>query len=169
MIYVLLAEGFEEVEALCTVDVLRREGLEVKTVSITEEKTVEGSHKIKVVADLTSDELVLEDCECLVLPGGMPGTLNLDSSELVDHAIKYMNEKKRRIGAICAAPLCLGRRGLLKGKNATCFPGFEDELVGANAQGTPAVSDGLITTGRSMEDALTFAKELASQIKKDRL
>ena len=168
MIYVLLADGFEEVEALCTVDVLRREGLTVKTVSITDGLTVTGSHEIKVVADLLASEVTLSDCECLVLPGGMPGTLNLDASDFVDKALAYMKEEKRRIAAICAAPLCLGRRGLLKGKNATCFPGFEGELIGANALGTPAVSDGLITTGRSMEDALAFAKELASQIKNDR-
>ena len=134
MIAVFLAEGFEEVEALTTVDVLRREDLEVKTVSVTEAKFVTGSHGIKVEADLVKDEFSLDLCECLVLPGGMPGTLNLDGSPFVDEALKYMYENKRRIAAICAAPLCLGRRGMLVGKSATCFPGFEKELAGAIIQ-----------------------------------
>lgn len=169
MIAVFLAEGFEEVEALTAVDLLRRENFEVKTVSVSEAKFVTGSHGIKVEADLVSAEFSPAECECLVLPGGMPGTLNLDGSPFVDGALRFMYENGRRIAAICAAPLCLGRRGMLEGKNATCFPGFEKELKGANHLNIGSISDGLITTGRSMEDALGFAKELADALKKDRL
>ena len=167
MIIVCLATGFEEIEALTPVDVLRRAGLDVKTVAIgTDTKSVTGSHGITVVADMTERELSARSdfpacVEHIILPGGMPGSLNLDASPFVDKMLHCVKEKGGHIGAICAAPLVLGRRGLLIEKKATCFPGFEGELVGATVCGEVCVSDGNITTANGMEAALPFAKELA--------
>lgn len=159
MIIVLLAEGFEEIEALTPVDILRREGFDVKTVGISG-KTVTGSHGISVIADAIPSEINLTEVELAVFPGGMPGSLNLDASDYTDKVISEVYGKGGRIAAICAAPLVFGRRGLLKGKNATCFPGFEHELIGANATGENYVTDGNITTGKGMTVSLEFAREL---------
>lgn len=159
MILVTLANGFEEIEALTPVDLLRRQNMNVKTVAIGE-NPVTGSHGITVLADLIADEVELDEVEHLILPGGMPGTLGLDSSPFVDRVIEAVKEKGGHIGAICAAPLILGRRGLLVGKHATCFPGFEDELKGAQITKAEVVTDGNITTACGMEAALPFAREL---------
>lgn len=164
MIIVCLATGFEEIEALTPVDILRRGGFDVKTVAIgTETKIVTGSHGISVMADITERELSARSdfpacVEHLVLPGGMPGSLNLDASPFVDGLLRSVNECGGQIGAICAAPLVLGRRGMLRGKRATCFPGFEAELEGAEIVREDAVTSGNITTGSGMEAALPFAK-----------
>ena len=163
MIIVLLAEGFEEIEALTPVDMMRRAGLDVKTVGISG-KTVVGSHGITVVADATPDEIDLSKVDFAVFPGGMPGSLNLDASPFTDEIIKAVNENGGRMAAICAAPLVLGRRGLLKGKRATCYPGFEKELIGAECVDEGVVTDGSITTARGMGVSLAFAKELISLI-----
>ena len=165
MVIVLLAEGFEEIEALTPVDILRRRGVNVKTVGMTGE-LVYGSHGIGVLADLTVDEVKLEDIEMTILPGGMPGTLNLDKNSYTDTYIKAAIENGGRVAAICAAPLVLGRRGLLKGKKATCFPGFEGELVGAEVVKESVVTDGIFTTACGMEAALAFAKEIERLIVK---
>jgi 4-methyl-5(b-hydroxyethyl)-thiazole monophosphate biosynthesis len=159
MIIVLLAEGFEEIEALTPVDMFRRASLDVKTVGISG-KTVTGAHGITVVADATPDEIDLAKVDFAVFPGGMPGSLNLDASKYTDKVISAVLANGGRLAAICAAPLVLGRRGLLKGKNATCFPGFECELTGATVIDADFVTDGNITTGRGMEYSLPFAKEL---------
>lgn len=159
MIIVLLADGFEEIEALTPVDMMRRAGLDVKTVGISG-KTVVGSHGIAVVADATTDEIDLSKVDFAVFPGGMPGSLNLDASPYTDEVISAVLSNGGRLAAICAAPLVLGRRGLLNGKNATCFPGFEGELHGATIIDADFVTDGNITTGRGMEYSLPFAKEL---------
>ena len=167
MIIVCLAPGFEEIEALTPVDVLRRAGLDVKTVAIgTDTKSVSGSHGITVVADITERELSARSdfpacVEHIILPGGMPGSLNLDASPFVDKMLPLVKESGGHIAAICAAPLVLGRRGFLKEKKATCFPGFEQELVGATVTGEICVTDGNITTANGMEAALPFAKRLA--------
>lgn len=163
MILVVLAEGFEEIEALTPVDMMRRASLPVKTVAIGE-NPVMGAHGIAVVADMLADEVRLDEVEHLILPGGMPGSLNLDASPLVDALIKSVSGHEGHIGAICAAPLVLGRRGLLRGKRATCFPGFEEELVGAELIKQDVVTDGNITTANGMEAALPFAKELCTRI-----
>ena len=160
MIAVLLAEGFEELEALSPVDILRRAGLDVKTVGITG-KTVTGSHGIPVVADILPNEVDLSGVEAVIFPGGMPGSLNLDASEFSDKIIDAVTKNGGRIAAICAAPLVLGRRGLLRGKRATCFPGFESELTGALTVDAPVVTDGNITTARSFDAAFAFGEELA--------
>ena len=159
MIVVLLADGFEEIEALTPVDVLRREGLNVKTVGINGKIAV-GAHKIPVVCDIISHEVPLNEVSMVIFPGGMPGALNLDASPFTDKIIEAVVRGGGRIAAICAAPLVLGRRGLLKGKRATCYPGFEGELLGATVTGEDVVTDGNITTPRGMEVALEFAREL---------
>lgn len=159
MIITLLANGFEEIEALTPVDVLRRAGLDVKTCSIGE-KGVMGAHGIEVFSDLSPSEIDPADVDMLILPGGMPGATNLDASPLTDALIESVLSKGGRLAAICAAPLVLGRRGLLEGKNATCYPGFESELSGANVTGEGVVTDGNITTAKGMGVALDFALEL---------
>ena len=159
MIIVLLADGFEEIEALTPVDMLRRAGLEVKTVGITSKIAV-GSHGISVVCDAVPADINLSDVSMAIFPGGMPGSLNLDASPYTDEVIGSLLSRGGHIAAICAAPLVLGRRGLLAGKKATCFPGFESELVGAAVTGEEFVTDGNITTGKGMEYSLPFAKEL---------
>lgn len=161
MIAVMLAEGFEELEALTPVDILRRAGLDVKTVAIGN-RTTKGTHGISVIADLVADELALEEVDAVIFPGGMPGATNLDACPFTDKIIEAVTSRGGRLAAICAAPLVLGRRGLLRSKKATCFPGFEGELVGAIATGEPVVTDGCITTGRDMWSAMAFAEELRS-------
>lgn len=159
MVIVLLADGFEEIEALTPVDMLRRAGVAVKTVGISG-KIVVGAHSIPVVCDASPDEIDLSDVSMAVFPGGMPGSLNLDASAYTDKVISSVTSRGGRIAAICAAPLIFGRRGLLEGKRATCFPGFENELRGATVTDEDVVTDGHITTGKGMEFSLPFAKEL---------
>ena len=161
MIAVLLADGFEEIEALTPVDMLRRAGLEVLTVGITSKVAV-GAHGISVICDSLPEEIDVEKISTVILPGGMPGSLNLDASPFTDEIIASVNARGGRIAAICAAPLVLGRRGLLRGKRATCYPGFENELVGATVTGESVVTDGSITTAKGMGVALEFSKELIS-------
>ena len=163
MIAVLLADGFEEIEALTPVDMLRRAGLDVKTVGISGRIAV-GSHGIAVVCDLTADEVDLGEVSTVVFPGGMPGSLNLDKSPFTDKIISSVCERGGRLAAICAAPLILGHRGLLNGKVATCYPGFEKELIGATVTDAGVVTDGNVTTARGMGVALEFSKELISLI-----
>lgn len=161
MIIILLADGFEEIEALMPLDVLRRAGLDVKTVAVGSKIAV-GSHGIPVICDMTNEEVDLSRVSTVILPGGMPGSLNLDASPFVDEAIRVCLSRGGRVGAICAAPLVLGRRGLLEGKRAACYPGFEKELIGASVVDAPVVTDGQITTARGMGVADKFAAELLS-------
>lgn len=167
MIYLFLAPGFEEVEALAPLDLLRRADLAVCTVGIGG-KAVTGAHGITVLADMT-DEAFLEadsiDPAMVILPGGMPGSLNLDASPAVDKAIEVAAARGAYLCAICAAPLILGRRGLLKGRRATCYPGFEAELMGATEIGGLVIRDGNIITATGMGVALEFGLELVSVLK----
>ena len=156
MVYVFLANGFEEMEALSPVDILRRAKIEVKTVGIGS-KTVMGSHNIPVVCDITEDEVSFDNLEGIILPGGMPGTLNLEKNKTVNEFIDYSQRNGLIIGAICAAPSILGHKGLLKGKKATCFNGFEKELEGAVIVEKPAVTDKNIVTGWGAGGAFDFA------------
>lgn len=160
-IALLLANGFEEVEALLPLDLLRRAGVTVETVGIGS-KTVIGAHNIPVVADITDAEADANDYDGVIFPGGMPGATNLDGASFTDEIIAAVNSKGGRLAAICAAPLILGRRGLLKGKKAVCYPGFESELIGAEISTLGVVTDGVITTAKGMGVALEFAKELTS-------
>lgn len=163
MIIILLADGFEEIEALTPLDMLRRAGITVKTVGIGGKIAV-GSHGIPVVCDLLPDEVNLNDVSTVIFPGGMPGSLNLDASPFTDKVIAEITGKGGRLAAICAAPLILGRRGLLMGKKAVCYPGFENELVGAIVTDDDVITDGFITTAKGMGVALSFSKELISLI-----
>lgn len=164
MVYVFLAEGFEETEALAPVDILRRAGAEVRTVGVTG-KTVTSSHKVPVVADIVKDEIALDDeLELVVLPGGMPGANNLEADETVQKAIDFCVGNDRFVAAICAAPKILGHKGLLAGRKATCFPGFEKDLEGAEITGEPAVTDGRFITGKGAGAALDFGFALVAAL-----
>lgn len=163
MIYVFLADGFEELEALAPVDILRRGGLNVKTVGVGG-KTVCGAHKIPVVCDITEGEAATDGLEGIILPGGMPGTLNLEKSKCVQRFIDFAAKNGLYIGAICAAPSILGHRGLLKGKKATCFPGFEKDLDGSEFTDLPVVTDGKITTACGAGAAFDFGFRLLSEL-----
>ena len=168
MIYMFLADGFEEVEALCPLDVLRRAGLEVTTVGIGGRDTIRGAHGITVHADIP--DILYRDSapDMLILPGGMPGAENLDNSRIVDTALKCAIRKGSYLAAICAAPMVLGKRGLLEGKRATCFPGFEEYLKGALVENdSTVVRDGNIITAKGMGVALDFGLELVKCLKGD--
>lgn len=168
MVYVFLADGFEEVEALTPVDVLRRASVDVRTVGIGE-RCVTGSHGIKVTSDISSDEalsmLEAEKPEMIVLPGGMPGASNLDSSPVVSKFIEESVKCGAYIGAICAAPMILGKRGLLNGHLATCYPGFEKYLEGAEYCNAPIAVSGKFITSNGMGNALNFALQLTAVLK----
>ena len=163
MIYLFLANGFEEVEALTPLDYLRRCELPVKTVAVGN-RLVTGSHKITVTADLLISEVRPEDAQMIILPGGMPGTLNLEQSTKVQEMIDYCAENGRWIAAICAAPSILGHKGLLHGKRATCYVGFEDQLEGAQYTGAPVEADGNIITSRGAGTANQFAFRLVEAL-----
>ncbi len=162
MVYVFLADGFEEIEALTPVDLLRRAGVEARTVSIYEgRKTVTGARKITVCADITIDEAVPDKADIIVLPGGMPGTVNLLECSKLMTIVDAQNANGKRIAAICAAPArILGAKGLLTGKKATCYPGLEEYLEGATPVTDSVVTDGNITTSRGLGTAVDFACEL---------
>ena len=163
MVYIFLAEGFEECEALAPIDILRRAGIEIKTVGIGN-KTVTGSHGIPVVCDLEENEITTENLEGIILPGGMPGTINLENSETVQSYIDYAAENELLIGAICAAPSILGHKNLFNDKKATCFTGFEKDLLGANVINAPVVSDGNIVTAYGAGAAFLFGFRLLERL-----
>ena len=168
MVLEFLATGFEEIEALTPVDVLRRAGVDVKTVAIgVDGKAVEGAHGIKVDADLTADEaLALGDkIEMIILPGGMPGSKNLDESDVVDGYVRRASDEGAYMASICAAPMIPGKRGLLRGKRAVCYPGFEEYLDGAVLTGGRVEVDGNMITACGMGAALEFALQLAKLLK----
>ncbi len=155
MIYMFLAEGFEEIEALGTLDILRRANLDVKTVGVGG-KTIMGAHSISVEADMVIDSVAKEDCEGVILPGGLPGTTNLEANEKVIDFVKYSAAKNILLAAICAAPSILGHLGILEGKKATAYPGYENDLVGAQYTGDYAVCDGNIVTGKGAGAVFEF-------------
>ena len=164
MIYVYLAQGFEEIEALATVDFLRRCDLEVVTAGVGSQD-VTGAHDITVLADTVESMLVKsDDVEAVILPGGMPGTLNLEKSKMVQDMLDFASEKGIVIGAICAAPSVLGKKGLLQGKKATCFPGFEDQLIGAVVTGASVETDGNIITAKGAGCSIDFAYAIAEKL-----
>ncbi|MBE6811382.1 MAG: DJ-1/PfpI family protein [Ruminococcaceae bacterium] len=157
MIYLFLAEGFEEIEALTPVDYLRRAGIIVTTVGVGA-KNITGAHNITVAADITTQELPENaDFDGVILPGGMPGTLNLEKDTTVMHFVNRAYNENKLLCAICAAPSVLGHAGILNGKKATCFPGFEEDLTGAVATGAPVEKDGNIITARGAGVAADFA------------
>ena len=166
MIYIFLAEGFEEIEALTPLDLLRRAGLPVTTVGVGG-KVVTGSHGISVTADILDTELHDDKPDMVVLPGGMPGTMNLDASPVVHAAISAAVDTGAYLAAICAAPSILGKRGLLSGKKAVCFPGFEDTLLGAVIAGDKVAVDGRTITAKGMGAAMDFGLQLVACFKGD--
>ncbi|MDD5923608.1 MAG: DJ-1/PfpI family protein [Clostridia bacterium] len=164
MVYIFLANGFEEVEALAPLDILRRAEIDVKTVAVGAKKIV-GSHGIEIVTDIHESEVTTDDMECVILPGGMPGTLNLEKSPIVTQSIRYCSENNLPICAICAAPSILGHMNLLKGKKAICFPGFEKELYDAVLSEDHVCVDGNIITAKGAGVALEFGLEITAMLK----
>ena len=165
MVYVMMADGFEEIEALAVVDVLRRAGIDVFTVSITNKNTVTGAHKIQVIADLTIKEAALEDADMIVLPGGMPGAQNLYDNPVLEEALEKRVKNNKWIAAICAAPFIPGKRGYLKGKEAICYPGFEKDLNGAIIKEQNVVISDNFITSKGPGTALHFAFAIVSVLK----
>ncbi len=162
MLYIFLADGFEEIEALAPVDVLRRAGLTVKTVGVGGDM-ITGSHGITVKCDLTADSAAItNELQGVILPGGMPGTVNLEKNSTVQSFIDFAYENGKLVCAICAAPSILGHKGILNGKEATCFPGFETELEGARLSPKYVVRDGNVITARGMGVAVDFGLEIVS-------
>lgn len=166
---VFLANGFEEMEALGTVDILRRGGIEVTTVSITADRVVTGAHHIPVTADTTLEQatLAIAEADALVLPGGMPGASNLNNSETVKEALLQQYREGRIVAAICAAPLVLGGLGLLKGRNATCYPGFEPQLIGAHVTGQAVEVSDHVITGKGPGLVTNFGLALVAALKSE--
>lgn len=160
MLCLFLASGFEETEALVTLDILRRAQLETATVGVGG-RIVTGAHGIPVTADVMDSEVVPDEAlKGIVLPGGMPGTLNLEKSETVQSFIDYTAERGGLLAAICAAPSILGHKGLLRGKKAVCFPGFEEQLEGAEVLDQPVCRDGNIITGWGAGGVFHFGLEI---------
>lgn len=160
MIYLFVAEGFEEIEAVATVDVLRRAGLAVATVGICG-KSVTGAHGITIECDITENEVRLDNSlDAVILPGGMPGTLNLEKSETVLSAIDFADKNGKYICAICAAPSILGHMGLLRGKSATCFPEYKEDLFGARVVDDFVCADGRFITARGPGASIPFGLKI---------
>lgn len=161
MVVVFLADGFEEIEALSVVDVLRRADINVVTVGIGG-KSIRGAHDIIVYADIEDSNIKPDKLKAVVLPGGMPGTVNLENSDIVQHFIDVAIERNLPVCAICAAPSILGHRGLLNGKKAVCYPGFEKDLTGAVISSDKVVRDGQFITAKGAGVALDFSLEILS-------
>lgn len=159
-----MAEGFEEIEGLTVVDILRRAQVDVRMISIGDTKQVTGAHGITVEADELLFETDTDKMDMLVLPGGMPGTKHLGECECLKNLLQKADREKKGIAAICAAPSVLGDLQLLKGRKAVCYPGFEERLTGAKILMEPVVTDGHITTSRGMGTAIPFALELTARL-----
>ena len=157
---VMLADGFEEVEALTAVDLLRRAKIYVDTVSITDDFTVHGAHGINVQTEDLFDEVDFSETDMIVLPGGMTGTTNLKEHEGLKKVLLRFAEEEKYIGAICAAPTVLDEIGILQGKRATCYPGVESQIKDAILTRTPVMRDGNIITGQGVGTAIDFALKL---------
>ena len=166
-IAIFFAEGYEEIEALTVVDLCRRAGIWVDMVSVTDSLQVTGAHGIPVVMDKMLAEVEFDTLDTLVLPGGMPGTRNLEQVPLLMEQVKAFAAAGKYIAAICAAPSVFGHLGLLEGKNACCYPGFEEELTGANVMFHPCEADGNIITSRGMGCAIDFSLKIIEKLKND--
>lgn len=163
-VYVFTADGFEEIEGLTVVDLLRRADVQVEMISISDSLCVTGSHKIRIQADRLFVETDFCDADLLVLPGGMPGTRYLKEHAGLRELLEKTAEAGGKVAAICAAPSVLGGLGLLEGKRAVCYPGFEEMLTGAQVTQNEVETDGNITTSRGLGTAIPFALELISQL-----
>ncbi len=164
-LYIHLAEGFEETEAVTIIDVLRRAGLNVISVSVTGNRMVKGSHNIEIKADILFEEVDFALGEMIILPGGMPGSKNLNEHEGLRSQIIDYQKRGKYLAAICAAPIVFGNLGILKGKRAVCYPGYEAHLVGAEVRSSPYIVDNNIITGRGVGAALQFSLEIVRILK----
>lgn len=162
---IFLADGFEEIEGLTVADLLRREGIETQMVAVTGSLDIMGSHGIQVRADVLFENVDTSRTELFVLPGGMPGTKHLAAHEALGKLLQDAAASGRKVAAICAAPSVLGGLGILKGRRAACYPGFEDQLVGAEVSKEQVVVSGNIITSRGMGTAIPFGLELVAQMK----
>ena len=163
-VYVFLAEGFEEIEGLTVVDLLRRAKIETEMVSVMEGKQIKGSHGIKVTADSMFADVDFSDGDILVLPGGMPGTLNLGKHQGLCELLKKHYGEGKKIAAICAAPSIFGQLGFLNGRVAACYPGFESKLEGAVVCAAKVAVDGNVTTAKGMGAAIDFGLKLIEEL-----
>ena len=165
MVYLFLATGFEEVEAVATIDVLRRAEVELTTVSVMNERAVEGAHGVRIEADKMFDEVDFSGADMLILPGGMPGTLNLGEHMGLTTLLRDHNKKGRWIAAICAAPSILGKMHILRNQQAVCYPGFEDQLEEAFVSKDRVMVSGNIVTSRGPGCTIEFALQIATILK----
>ncbi|QHQ59898.1 DJ-1 family protein [Anaerocolumna sedimenticola] len=165
MVYIFLADGFEEIEGLTVVDLLRRAEIQICMVSITGSKQVLGSHNIKIEADELYGESDYSNADMLILPGGMPGTKHLAEHQELVTLLKLFNKEGRRIAAICAAPSVLGMNGILQGKRVTCYPGYEDKLQGGVVTGNKSEADLNIITGKGMGVSIDFSLRIIETLK----
>lgn len=168
-VYIFLADGFEEIEALVPLDILRRADFEVETVSITNDMEVVGSHGLRVICDTTIGLISPELADLLILPGGMPGSDNLAFSEKLADILVRHNESGKWLAAICAAPYVLGQLHILEGKQATCYPGYEDKLLGAEYINQSVVVSQNVITGNGAGAAIKFAFKIVEELKGKRL
>lgn len=164
MVYVFLADGFEIIEALAPVDMITRAGIDVKTVGVTGE-LVASSCGVSVKADMSINDFDFYDVQAIVLPGGLPGTINLENNPIVQKAIDNAVNTNTPICAICAAPSILGHKGILKGVNAICFPGYEDDLEGAFISNEYVVNDSNIITAKGAGVSIEFGLEIVKMLK----
>lgn len=162
---IFMADGCEEIEALTVVDLLRRAGIEIITISITEKNSVTGSHGITFLTDTTFEQVNFDELDGVILPGGMPGTLHLGDHDGVNKIIKKFAKEGKLVSAICAAPSVLGAAGILEGKRATCYPSFEPKLTGASTCEDAVVTDGNVITSRGMGTAIDFALAIVTYFK----
>ncbi len=165
MIYLFLAEGFEEIESLTVVDILRRANLEIETVSISNNNIVKGAHNIEIKVDKIFNEIDANNIQMAILPGGMPGATNLYNHSGLKQLLLKLNDSNTLIAAICAAPFVLGQFGILKGKKATCYPGFEDKLIDAKIVNENVVADKNVITSKGPGTAIEFALKIVETLK----
>lgn len=163
MVYIFLADGFEEIEALAPLDIMRRAGIDVKTVGVTGE-FVTGAHDITVKADMLTADVSYDAIDAVILPGGLPGTTNLEKDDCVQGAIDYAVKNNKLVCAICAAPSILGHKGLLVGKEATCYPGFEDSFNGGKYVKESVVKSDNFITSNGMGSAYKFGFEITAAL-----
>jgi 4-methyl-5(b-hydroxyethyl)-thiazole monophosphate biosynthesis len=158
--YIIIADGFEEIEAIAVIDILRRAGINIKIISITGSNLIKGAHDFTIACDEFYENIDFKEGEMIVLPGGMPGTKNLLKHEGLGNILKEYSENGKWIAAICAAPIVLGKYGILDGKNATCYPGFEKDLGRAKYVNEEVVVDGKVVTSKGPGTALEFGIKL---------
>lgn len=159
-----LAEGFEEIEAIGIIDVLRRADLDVQVVSVTGNLFVTGAHQVKITADVLFNQVDYDRIDAIVLPGGMPGASNLNAHEGLKAQIEKFDREKKQLAAICAAPLVYGNLGILEGKQVVCYPGFESYLKGADVLSVPVAESGNVITGRGPGAVLRFALKIVERM-----